>query len=301
MRVARKTTRETRRPTRHFWVLLAVIVICSGLGLSSSADHLAAFGVLPRTAGAAPDGVSPPWQLVGLGDSIPAAAGCPGCDGFLDLFARRITHDTGRSVAVADLGVGGWTSDDLASSLSDLTTANVISAGDVLTVTIGANDFLPMLDAARASRCGGADGIACFAPALIHLRQTLSSVLQRIRVLRHGQPTDVRVTGYWDVFLDGRVADETYGPDFQILSSALTRQVNDVIESVSREQNVTYVDLYSSFGGRGVQRTTHDCLPWTGTIPAKPDTSGLRTLSLRSVMLRSGTGSDLCGSMTMLM
>lgn len=59
----------------------------------------------------------------------------------------------------------------------------------------------------------------------------------------------MRVTGYWDVFIDGDVAAHTYGAGFQADSTALTRQANAVIQSVAQNQGATYVDLFTPLKG----------------------------------------------------
>ncbi len=189
------------------------------------------------------------WTVVGLGDSITSGEACPGCTPFVDLYGREISRDTEVPTTVINLGVGGSTSDDLLESLAEGEAATAVRDADIVTVTIGANDFFPDLDTYLSGECGGDDNLACFTPVLPELQDHLTATLQRIRELRAGQPTAVRVTGYWDVFLDGEVAAQTYGPSFRPDSSALTREVNAVIEEVTRSQDATYVDLFAPFKG----------------------------------------------------
>jgi lysophospholipase L1-like esterase len=93
--------------------------------------------------------------------------------------------------------------------------------------------------------------LSCFESALGTLRDNLTAILDRIRELRGGRPTAVRVTGYWNVFLDGHVADATYGPLFQRTSGALTQRVNATIQGVADAEKTTYIDLYTPFKGPG--------------------------------------------------
>ena len=188
--------------------------------------------------------------LVGLGDSIPAGDGCPGCTPFVELFGDQLSDGNAVPVQVANLGVGGWTSTDLLDSLEPgAYDADAVSAADLVTVTIGANDFYTELDDYLDGDCGGDDGLGCFAPVLPELQTTLTSVLGRIAELRAGQPTAVLVTGYWDVFPDGDVARDLYGPQFLRDSAALTLRANDVISGVAGAEGATYVDLFSTFKG----------------------------------------------------
>lgn len=229
-------------------VLTAVALGCAAvvlLGIAGSEP------TTPTPHGATPSSNVGPWRLVGLGDSITSGAGCPGCTNFVDLYAHDITDATAVPVGVTNLGVPGWTSTDLLTSLSDPTTVGTVAEADIVVVTIGANDFLPMLDPALSGQCGGADGLSCFDSALGTLHDNLTAILDRIRELRGGRPTAVRVTGYWNVFLDGHVADATYGPLFQRTSGALTQRVNATIQGVADAEKATYIDLYTPFKGPG--------------------------------------------------
>jgi lysophospholipase L1-like esterase len=210
------------------------------------------------------------WRVVGLGDSIPAGDGCDGCDGFLDLFSERVTLDTSVPVRLTNLGVGGWTSADLLASLAtNGDTADDISGADIVTVTIGANDFNPMLDTVVAGQCGGVDGLACVQPAMTGLERNLTAILERIWELRGGKPTALRVTGYWNVFIDGAVAAHTYGPVFERASSALTEQVNDVIKAVAEAEHARYVDLFTPFKGADGDQDDTELLAPDGDHPSQ--------------------------------
>lgn len=206
------------------------------------------------TTGATPSRVplasAPSWSLVGLGDSITSGEGCPSCVPFVDLYARQITRDTSIPVSVTNLGVGGSTSADLLASLSgELPAASLVRSADVITLTIGANDFFPQLDTALSGLCGGIDDLECFGATLSKLRVNLTAILQRIAELRRDHPTVVCVTGYWNVFLDGAVGARTYGPTFARSSDDLTRRVNAVIQQVTDTSQARYVDLYHPFKG----------------------------------------------------
>jgi lysophospholipase L1-like esterase len=191
-------------------------------------------------------------SLVGLGDSIPAGDECDGCTPFVELYGQQLARAASAPVAVTNLGVGGWTSSDLLEALQPGgDDAAAVAGADVVTVTIGANDFFAQLDSYLAGDCGGSDGLGCFQPYLPQLRSTLVQVLRQITALRAGQPTRVVVTGYWNVFPDGEVARDEYGPGFLTASAALTTRANAVIASVAAAQGAAYVDLVTPFKGRG--------------------------------------------------
>ena len=210
-------------------------------------------GTLPGTVmispASAPATDSGALTLVSVGDSIPAGNNCQGCTPFVELFGRQLARDRASKVQVTNLGVGGSTSADLLQSLdTDGDDAATVSAADVVTVTIGANDFAPLLDA--YSHCGGSEKWASTVdPEFDDLRSNLTAILQRLTQLRDGRPATVLVTGYWNVFPDGDVALQDYGPAFEADSAALTRRVDSVIEEVTAAHNATYVDLLHAFKG----------------------------------------------------
>ncbi|HEX4252669.1 MAG TPA: SGNH/GDSL hydrolase family protein [Pseudonocardia sp.] len=260
-----------RSPRR--WVVLAVCATVGAVAVVGAVVVAGAGQLGPPWQGRvrAPATAAPQaWQVVGLGDSIPAGDGCDGCVGFLDLFGREITRDTARRVDVTNLGVGGWTSEDLLTSLTrDDQATGAVSGADIVTITIGANDFNPILDDLVAGRCGGADGLDCFQPAMDPLEHNLTAILDRVRQLRGARPTAVRVTGYWNVFIDGAVAARTWGPDFERGSQALTQQVNDLIRQVALDEHADYVDLFSRFKGADGQRDDTDLLAPDGDHPSQ--------------------------------
>jgi lysophospholipase L1-like esterase len=253
---------------RRGWLLIPVVIVLAvllGTG-SGTASYFSGSGSSSAAASSAGS-----WNLVGLGDSITAGQGCPGCVPFIDLYAREITQETSVPVTVTNLGVGGSTSADLLETLSDAgsAAARSVAEAEIVTVTIGANDFLPMLDTALRGDCGGSDGLACFDVEQTTLADNLTAILRRIDELRRGAPTAVRVTGVWNVFLDGAVATRIYGPGFAQWSSDLTQQVNKVIENAAARQGARYVDLFALFRGASGEEDDTALLAGDGDHPSQ--------------------------------
>ncbi|MGI5127153.1 SGNH/GDSL hydrolase family protein [Pseudonocardia sp. CA-107938] len=212
------------------------------------------------TAGPAPAAPPLPVRMVGLGDSIPAAYGCDGCTGFLDIYADALGDARSTAVTVTNFAVGGWTTADLLASLTPGDevegavvdpdgASRTVGQSDIVTVMIGANDYDAMVDTFAEGRCGGADGLACFDSATAMVTRDLTAILQRIRQLRGGHPTTLQVLGYWDVFPDGEFAEQAYGPQFVRDSTRVTQLANATIKDVAQAQQACYVDLYTPFKG----------------------------------------------------
>lgn len=182
-----------------------------------------------------------------LGDSVTAGDNCT-CAAFPQLYRDGLESKYGLPVEVTNDGVGGQASGDLLATLeaSAQTQANVASA-DVVVVTIGANDFAQVQEAVGTTACGA--DLACARPALANLSRNLGAILPRIRDLRGDRSTTLLVTGYWNVYEDGEVADRDLLPAGRVAGDELTRLVNALIFRVTSQNSATYIDLYTPFKG----------------------------------------------------
>lgn len=144
-----------------------------------------------------------------------------------------------RTISV-NLGEPGLTSAQLRRKLADGTPdAARVAQAQVITVTIGANDFTFV----PSSECPQLD---CYAAGLRSLYDNVVAVLQRIGQLRLAKATAVRVTGYWEVWQDGQVGADK-GPAYMQVNDALTVAVNRVLAQAASVPTVGYVDLRAAF------------------------------------------------------
>lgn len=174
--------------------------------------------------------------LVGLGDSVPAAADCSGCTSFVALYANRL------GAAVDNDGVDGQNSAQLLDAISPggSESADVADA-DVVTLTIGANDFNSGRAALQNGNCAN---LECFGDAVSTMQSNVQAIIREIQRLHSGQQVAINVTGYWNVFQDGAVADR-FGTQFEQASDTLTRQANSAIKQAAGRTGATYVDIYT--------------------------------------------------------
>jgi lysophospholipase L1-like esterase len=187
--------------------------------------------------------------VLAFGDSVPAGKAC-GCRPFPDTYGTLLSRRTKVPVTVDNQAVSGLRTDGVMAQLRTREVQDAVRRADVLLVTIGANDFGDHHDEVVTGRCRTGDD-DCVSDDLATMRAHLASVLATIRSLRHGRPTSVLVTGYWNVFEDGDVARRAYGEDGLQASLRLTRRANAVIRSVSESAGATYVDLYHPFEQSG--------------------------------------------------
>ncbi len=178
--------------------------------------------------------------VVGLGDSVPAGTAC-NCTGYVELTAERLAATRGAPVRVTNLATDGETSAALLDQLRLPATRRALAGASVAIVTIGANDF----DSSDIATDACGQPATCFGSQLDQLHSRLTSILSQVRA---AMPNDaeVLVTGYWNVFLDGRVA-AAKGSTYVANSDALTRVVNALTAAVAAATKTTYVDIYTPF------------------------------------------------------
>ena len=176
------------------------------------------------------------------------------CTSFVELFGAGIAQRIGTSVRVDNLGVPGMTSTNLLTALcGGGPFASAVADADVVTITIGANDFQYV--AATGAECPGSNGVRCYRPTLRFMKGNLQSIIERIKVLRTRRPTDIQITGYWDIWADGAVA-RARGYRYVEIGNDLTKLVNRSIAEVATAESVRFVDLFVPF--RGVSGTDDD-------------------------------------------
>jgi lysophospholipase L1-like esterase len=191
------------------------------------------------------NGAVAPRRVVVLGDSVATGAGC-GCAPFGPRLARLLTLKSGRPTHLSTLARDGVTTKDLLAQVTqDPRTLEALRYATDVVVTIGANDF----DASEAAAGCAGTGTSCFDADLAGLPRLLADVLTQIRSDAVPRVT-ITLTGYWNVFLDGRVG-AAEGRTYQSTSDALTRLVNAAIRSAADWSGAAYVDLYAAFRGDG--------------------------------------------------
>lgn len=213
-----------------------------------------------------------PVTVVGLGDSVTAGSACPGCADFVQLYARWLPAADGGPGRAVNLGVGGSTSTDLRRDLEQPSrTTRAVSGAAIDLVTIGANDLSPLRERRRESGCDS----ECWQGSVAQVGANVRAIVADIHRLRHGRPTTILVTNYWNVFVDGRVARDDLGPAYLSWSDRLTRAANRAICGAARSAGARCVDLYAPFKGDGSKDPTSLLAP----DGDHPDAAGHRVIA----------------------
>ncbi|TQS46087.1 SGNH/GDSL hydrolase family protein [Cryptosporangium phraense] len=184
-----------------------------------------------------------PWTITALGDSVTAGSACD-CAPFVALYAGLTEAGAGVRTTARNLGVPGQTSDELLAALAGGTSASWdVADSDIVVVTIGANDLAGDLAAWQDGDCD----VGCFQSDIPAIRANVAATVRRIRELRDGQPTEVLVTDYWNVFRDGDQA-ASLGAAYRTVSRQVTALADTAICAGARSEAATCVDLAGPFG-----------------------------------------------------
>ncbi len=210
-------------------------------------------------------------RIVALGDSVTSGYNC-NCAAFPAEYATLLSGRDSIQASATNLGVNGLTSSGLLAQLSggsaaDASTQSVVAAADIVVVTIGANDFSDEHDPITAGICAGAEHTACTRDELTTMSQTISRVVDLIRVLRDGRPTTIMLTGYWNIFEDGVVANTAFPNEGIAASIALTKEANAAIRADALAEDAIYVDLWPVFEGPDSDQDPTDLLAPDGDHP----------------------------------
>ena len=222
--------------------LLAIALRGVGMRGVGSAENPLGTVHVANPGGSRPASHRPIKVVVALGDSVPAGTAC-NCSPYVDLVADAVASTQHAQVTAVNLSVPGQTIGGLTGQLRSSRVAAQLARADVVLVTVGANDL------EDETQCTPSSPTTCYAgdlralqPAYVRMLDLLGATLSpRAKIV---------VTGYWNVFLDGRVATQK-GATYVSNSLALTQTVNDAIASAAGTHSATYVDIFASFKGAG--------------------------------------------------
>jgi len=230
-------------------VLLALPAATSASGARADLAPAGAPPILQAPAlseAAATSAASPahPVTVVGLGDSVVAAAHC-GCAGFLSAYADLLTK-SGTPATSINLGVSGATSEDLLEQLrGDGPTRQAVAKADVVLIMSGANEAVPVLEQEQTGDCDE----ECAVQTAETTRTQLTSAVQEVRALRGGQPVQVVLLDYWNVTVDGQVARQRFDAAARAAADRATEETNAAICGAAQDAGALCVDTFVPFRG----------------------------------------------------
>jgi lysophospholipase L1-like esterase len=179
-------------------------------------------------------------SVIALGDSVPSGFACE-CSPYPQLSAADIARIAGHTVNVFNDAVPGFTTGNVVQQLEqDHGVKKDVEASEVVLVEIGANDV------SYTSTCGTT--VSCYDAELPEIKRNLTTIVGRIRALRHDPEEAIMLIDYWSVWLGGMYA-KANGPAYVTAADTVTAHVDETIKSVAASTGVLYVDLRTAFRG----------------------------------------------------
>ena len=222
-------------------LLPTLVVLALFAGACATASGAAAIpGATPGTRGT-PGTPS----VVTLGDSVAAGAECD-CDPFPARYAKN------QHAIDVNLAESGATAADVRAQLPE-NSAVLSHAAEVL-IMIGANDVADTIDDPSSYPAAAAGVRADVAAAIADIEKS------------HSVP--VIVLGYWNVVLDGEVAEKTYGPSGVRDATQATNKINSALAAAaSTSPQVEYISTDPAFHGQSGTQDPTDLLASDGDHP----------------------------------
>lgn len=161
-------------------------------------------------------------------------------ESYVDHYEDLIEQRSGTDVAVTDLSVSGATTADLRATISDPEQKTALGKAQLVTITIGGNDFLR-----TAAACGSA--LPCLEGTLVDIERSLTEIAERVRADAPGAL--ILVTNYPDVVAGNQAALSFLGYGSFEIAREVSMRSSEMVCSVAERHDMTCVDVYRAFNG----------------------------------------------------
>ncbi len=194
------------------------------------------------------------WNYTALGDSLASGYGATDNYGYAERYRDRLQTDNSVTVELANLGVSGWTSSDLLAALKKNSTyRNAVANSNVITLDIGANDFLNTADKYIAGTCGGKKNNKCLKRTHKRFKSNFKKIIQLIKRLNTKDSMVIRSMNLYfpntTFYLnDDFVTTDKYPSDFAVINPVLTK-LNRQISQACRKKKILFADVHLLYNG----------------------------------------------------
>jgi lysophospholipase L1-like esterase len=186
-----------------------------------------------------------PWTYTALGDSLAVGVGGANSNGYVSLYAANCQTDTGNTITLNNLGMGGWTSSQLLAAVrADQSFRNSIANSQVVTVNIGSNDLIAAMQQFVFATCGGPDNQDCLRAAITLFKNNWDAIIAEILSLRNTNNTLIRTMNIYNPVVNLlRQQGALEVANFYI------GQANDHIERTSEQNHIILANVFFAFNG----------------------------------------------------
>ncbi len=237
-------------------VALTALVLVAGCGGGDRNGPAADSGTLEETTASEPP--SGEWDLVALGDSVPTGAGDAGPQrSFPELLAKRIAKDTGRTVNVTNLAVGGASGELRTEIEQNADYREAIAGAEIVTLSIGGND---LFQAQQAWLSGTCDDGGCYEEALAGFDENWRAILAKVVELRKPGEAMLRVTNVYNPLIGHKVARQELGSRYEALSELTTKnasKLSSLICDAATREGMRCADVHTVFNGSAGRDNPH--------------------------------------------
>ncbi len=198
------------------------------------------------------------WDLVALGDSVPTGAGDAGPQrSFPQLLAKRIANDTGRTVNVTNLAVGGASGDLRVAIEQNPDYRKALIGAEIVTLSIGGND---LFRAQQVWLRGACEDGRCFDEALADFDDNWRAILAKVLELRTPDDAMIRVTNTYNPLVGHKVTHQELGNRYDELSELTTKytdKLNALTCDTATRAGVLCADISTLFNGTSGRDNPH--------------------------------------------
>lgn len=192
-----------------------------------------------------------------MGDSIPGAMNCVDpCRSYVAVYGDLAAAQLGRPVTVTNLATNdSLTAVQLLERIrTDPTHRAALTGADLITVTIGSNDW--------QGPCYWASHDACFEQGRTTVETNLGLILDEIAALRGTRPTAVRVTTQYDFWIGNGGTPDDWGfprsdaniAAFHVAFKRALVAYNQTVCRVAVVHHALCIDIAPAFNGPDLDR-----------------------------------------------
>lgn len=194
------------------------------------------------------------WNYTALGDSLAYGYGATDNYGYAERYRDYLQADNGVTVELTNLGISGWTSNDLLNALKrNFTYRDAVANSDVITFDIGGNDFLNAAEKYIAGTCGGKKNNKCLTKTHKKFKSNFKKIISLIKKINK---KDSLILRSMDIYFpnttfylnDDFITNDKYPNDFAIINPVLTK-INRLISKTCRSKKILFADVHLSYNG----------------------------------------------------
>lgn len=192
------------------------------------------------------------WNYTAVGDSL--CFGLFAFSGYVPRYRNFLQTDNSVTITLNNLGVNGWTSEDLVNALTtNATYRNSIANSQVVTWDIGGNDLLDARSSYKSSSCGGADNQNCLRSTLTSVKANINIVIQQILSLRGTGNTIIRTMDMYNPYVTADRNSNTWANDgglndYEAFKPYLD-ELNNFIRTKATQNGIACARVYFAYNG----------------------------------------------------